>query len=744
MKTKGVFLVAFWKRGYGIAAFNLCCSIKHRNPNIQITLLTDGEAISQTNEIDRVVDNIIIHDQPIHSPGEFKISVYDKLPYDYNLYLDVDAYASKDLMPLIDKLAEDYENDSSKYYRTYVHEWYDKDSPDVLPQMFWAKKSTIWNQYGFINERLPATQSSIQFVVKCEKSKQFFESLQNTMNNNPIPLDELTNIWGDSQPDELYLNVTIAQKGITPDIDHSCMVFANNKHLTWTHAKAGFYLISFFGTKRQLRDTYFEAYNKEVVGHKKALGLNPKGMEMETIMQDKHANKGIGKKPVPKRPEPKTQIQVIKKKYATHLYTSYFDSKNQDRNNEMLRCLNGNLNNPFIDKVIVLTEVPLFVSHEKLTVIDFKRPTYNDFFEIINSGTDLETINIISNSDIFFNDSLSSISAINFDNHVVVLSRYDYKSGKIKLFDEACSQDAWMWQGKMKPVDGNYYLGKPGCDNRIAFEFDKAGYKLSNPSKSIQAIHLHTVDIRSYTQADRIVGDYLHVAPSVLDVNTLLIIQPGKVGDIIRVLPIAKWYSDLGYIVFWKCPKMYHNLFDYVDYVTPVESDGDYTKTIDLSFGIDTNAPIHQSWLKRRKDIDSWIRYKYELAEVPLTEFSNLQYIRNHQKEKELYELVTKNVEGDYKLVHRISDYGSGIDVHGNCIFFEPVGGYTIFDWRLVIENATEIHCIVSSLLNYIDSLPEVKGELFHYITERVAANFDRVLTVKNWNVINRVDKIEV
>ena len=133
MKTKGIFLVAFGKRGYGIAAFNLCCSIKHRNPNIPITLLTDGEAISQTNEIDRVVDNIIIHDQPIQSPGEFKISVYDKLPYDYNLYLDVDAYASKDLMSLIDKLASDYENDPSKYYRTYVHEWYDKDSPDVLP-----------------------------------------------------------------------------------------------------------------------------------------------------------------------------------------------------------------------------------------------------------------------------------------------------------------------------------------------------------------------------------------------------------------------------------------------------------------------------------------------------------------------------------------------------------------------------------------------------------------------------------
>ena len=291
----------------------------------------------------------------------------------------------------------------------------------------------------------------------------------------------------------------------------------------------------------------------------------------------------------------------------------------------------------------------------------------------------------------------------------------------------------------MKPVDGSYCLGRPGCDNRIAFEFNKAGYRLSNPSKTIQAIHLHTVNIRSYTQDDRIVGDYLYIPTSVLEVNSLLIKQPGKVGDIIRVLPIAKWYAQKGFVVFWQCPKIYHHLFDYVDYVTPVESDGDYTKTIDLSFGIDTKAEVHQLWMNKRKTIDSFVTLKYEIANVPIELFNELDYNRDNAKEDELFDLVTKNVLGSYRLVHRLSDYGSPITVDDamDVVLFEPIEGYSIFDWRKVIENADEIHCIDSSLVNFADTIKGLKSKLFYYITDKVPNKSDQTLLSQKWKMIN-------
>jgi hypothetical protein len=44
----------------------------------------------------------------------------------------------------------------------------------------------------------------------------------------------------------------------------------------------------------------------------------------------------------------------------------------------------------------------------------------------------------------------------------------------------------------------NFFLGIPGCDNRIAFELNSAGYVLSNPATKIQAIHYHRSDLHNY------------------------------------------------------------------------------------------------------------------------------------------------------------------------------------------------------------------------------------------------------
>lgn len=54
------------------------------------------------------------------------------------------------------------------------------------------------------------------------------------------------------------------------------------------------------------------------------------------------------------------------------------------------------------------------------------------------------------------------------------------------------------------------------------------------------------------------------------------IIQPGRIGDIVICLPIAKWYHDRGYEVLWPVKKdMIKHFENYVDYVkfVPIEFD---------------------------------------------------------------------------------------------------------------------------------------------------------------------------
>ena len=196
-------------------------------------------------------------------------------------------------------------------------------------------------------------------------------------------------------------------------------------------------------------------------------------------------------------------------------------------------------------------------------------------------------------------------------------------SGMAKLFDYEWTQDTWIWKGKPKTLQNvEFTMGLPACDNRLAYEIAQVGLKPVNPSKDIKTYHLHLSNKRTYTERNRLAGPTMPLPCITADLmrnKTCLIIQPGKVGDIICVLPIAKWYADRGFEVYWQCPKQYHELFSYVDYVTPVETvNGRYDKTIDLAFGINQRSQHHGVWMRKRRMIDSFVTLKYEIAGVPL------------------------------------------------------------------------------------------------------------------------------
>jgi len=217
----------------------------------------------------------------------------------------------------------------------------------------------------------------------------------------------------------------------------------------------------------------------------------------------------------------------------------------------------------------------------------------------------------------------------------------------------------------------------------------------------------------------------------------ITLIQQGKVGDILRLLPAVKYLADRGNQMFWLCPEKYHSLFEYVDYVKPVTQVVSGSRVIDTNFGLDQKTLLHRKWLQRRPTIDSFLTMKYEIMGVPISEVSNLQYERNLQKEIELWDMVYPRT--NYILVHGASDYGTPLQFDGdNVVEFSPIEGYTIFDWRKIIENADEIHCIDSSLVNFVDCL-DVEADLNYYITDKVPLKGDRTILTKKWNIINKL-----
>jgi len=734
MSSRGVLMMAWGSRAYGYAAHNLALSIRHHSPRLPISILIDADCRKGLRD-ESLFENITIMTTP-HDPALMKMQVYDLLPYDHTLFMDVDGMVLNPLEPLFDLL------EAGGDYRCHVHAWYTKDSPDMLPMMVWATRPTIWNHYGFTDEKLPATQSSLQYIRKGAFCENLFGTIQSNYANR-IPVENLRNKWGGGQPDELYLNVTLAQLGYDPSLPNDVVYWGDDLSLPWKEVKSKYYLLSMFGTAQNIKKPYVMGYNGDLSK------MNGRAYEWSHIAGNKIANKaqnpmkandGLGRSAFAKRFFKEEKLPDTNPiEGAVNLMVSYFQSGKPDRQKELDECMEKNIANPHITKIYNLSK-DIYDHPKVINLTQYNRPTYQDFIEEANLAQGAYTI--IANADMYFDDTLLWLDKVNMDGAMIALCRYDMKRGRPDLFAYAHSQDSWMFKGRIKLTGCDYQQGKPGCDNRIAYDALRQGYRVMNPAKDIKTYHLHESNERSYTQDDRLIGGYQPILiTSIMDLGKnkrLLIKQPGKVGDIIICLPIARWYGSQGYSVHWLCPEKYHPLFTGVDYAVPVSTaSGFYDHVIDIGFGLDQKSPSQKIWMSRRKDLDSFVTLKYELAGVPISESHNLHYKRDEKKEQELFDIVITNPSMPYALVHNRSDYGDAIDPDTDLavIQFSLVEGYTIFHWAKIIERAAEIHCIDSCLLNFADRLTTI-GDLFYYPNDRVPEQCDRTLIRKQWKEV--------
>jgi len=191
-----------------------------------------------------------------------------------------------------------------------------------------------------------------------------------------------------------------------------------------------------------------------------------------------------------------------------HLYTTFYNEKNEQRRRELIRCLEFNCKNPNIDSITILNEgEPLDSLHNNIIkqIPISKRPSYDDFIQIINDNPSEEDIHIIANTDIYFDKDIGVLKNLNLENTCLALSRWDVlENGITKLYNHNDSQDVWVFKGKVKPeLKANFPLGVPRCDNRFMFELEQSGYQVLNPAFSIKAYHLHKGQREKvYTEAD--------------------------------------------------------------------------------------------------------------------------------------------------------------------------------------------------------------------------------------------------
>jgi hypothetical protein len=183
-----------------------------------------------------------------------------------------------------------------------------------------------------------------------------------------------------------------------------------------------------------------------------------------------------------------------------HLIVQYYRAATPERQAEIDTCLRENLLNPFLEKLHLLTEekfdISGFPNPEKVcqTVIG-ERLTFERAFRYANDSSE-QVIWTLANADIYFDETLRFISDVDFTNQIFALTRHNVMpDGSLEFMPLEYahgSQDAWIFTTPV-PVEkilSRFYLGIPGCDNRIAYEFVRAGYIITNPSLKIILRHI--------------------------------------------------------------------------------------------------------------------------------------------------------------------------------------------------------------------------------------------------------------
>jgi hypothetical protein len=125
---------------------------------------------------------------------------------------------------------------------------------------------------------------------------------------------------------------------------------------------------------------------------------------------------------------------------------------------------------------------------------------------------------LFTNADIYFDNSLQFIK---FDrNYAYCLTRTNeiISNGQLIYRHETYGYnfpiwgcDSWILKTPIIVSDVDFCMGVLGCDPVLAFRFLESGYLPINPSFLIKCYHLHNSLSRTWTEKDKLIGNYLSI-----------------------------------------------------------------------------------------------------------------------------------------------------------------------------------------------------------------------------------------
>lgn len=207
-----------------------------------------------------------------------------------------------------------------------------------------------------------------------------------------------------------------------------------------------------------------------------------------------------------------------------------------------------------------------------------------------------------------------------------------------------------------------------------------------------------------------------------------LFYQPCGLGDILFLLKAAKYFKEKGYEIWWP---VVHELFwlnEYIDYVNFVSwgDENNLLKRPPLPDHVE--FPYKEKYLHDAKTeiTNDFVFFQGFINERPIMEAKyrsigmssdgwrkEILYNPDEQKEKELFfDVLGLKENEEYTIVNNryqtrpFPKYNEQVPMNheGKVVKLDPIDGYSMFDWRLVILNAKKIFMIETAWNYFLES----------------------------------------
>jgi len=163
-----------------------------------------------------------------------------------------------------------------------------------------------------------------------------------------------------------------------------------------------------------------------------------------------------------------------------------------------VECIERNIANPLINEIVVIyqgtsfeaLEVYPILENSKVTLlVQNTRQTYKDLMD--RGKTRTNTICIIANTDIWFDDTLAEVFKGLPRDKMLCITRYD-SSRAYGLHDtHGICHDVWIFRSDIYDFPCDIQMGILGCDPTFHWNAWTHGITLENPCYDIKTYHEH-------------------------------------------------------------------------------------------------------------------------------------------------------------------------------------------------------------------------------------------------------------